>query len=162
MEFGDEIFEGKFISTVRIVCQAPPSEKEFLKVPFSISLKGENFVEEKKFRYYGDFKDAEFDLNERDSGPSTVGTNVKIYVKCFTAIFDENELLCQFEQVEIIDIIEEDRKKVEKEIISKMKPINAPEGLSSSSKERKNPDEEENEGEEEKHEIDEERALIEC
>ena len=45
-------------------------------------------------------------------------------------IFDENELLVQFEQVEIIDIIEEDRKKVEKEIISKMKPINAPEGLS--------------------------------
>ena len=80
MKFGDEIFEGEFISTVRIVCQAPPSEKEFLKVPFSISLNGENFVKEKKFRYYGDFKEAEFNLNEPDSGPSTVGTNVKIYV----------------------------------------------------------------------------------
>ena len=80
-----------------------------------------NFVKEKKFRYYGDFKDAEFDLYESDSGPSTVGTNAKIYVKCFISIFDESKLLCLFEQVEIIDIIEEDRKKVEKEIISKMK-----------------------------------------
>ena len=43
-----------------------------------------------------------------------------------------------------------------------MKPINTPEGLSSSSRESKNPDVEENEGEEEKHEIDEEKALIEC
>ena len=42
-----------------------------------------------------------------------------------------------------------------------MKTINAPEGLSSPSRERKNLDEEENEGEEEKYEIDEERALIE-
>ena len=130
MKFQDEIFEGEFISTERIVCQVPPSEKDFLKVPFSISLNGENFVEEKKFRYYEDFKDAEFNLNEPDSEPSTFGSNVKIYGKCFTAIFDGNEWLCQFEKVEIIDIIEEDRKKVEKEIISKLKPINAPEGLS--------------------------------
>ena len=84
MKFEDEIFEGEFISTERIICQVPPSEKDFLKVPFSISL------EEKKFRYYEDFKDAEFNLNELDSEPSTFGSNVKIYGKCFTAIFDGN------------------------------------------------------------------------
>ena len=162
-KFGDEIVEGEFISTVRIVCEAPPSEEDFVKVPFSVSLNGEDWVEaQKPFRYYGDFDNAEFDKIQPNSGPSTGGTNIKIYGKGFAAIFDENELLCQFEPVETIIEIDEDGNKVEKEIISPMEPINVPARLSSPSRERKKPDEEEEEGEEENHEIDEEGTYIEC
>ena len=55
-KFGDKVVEGEFISTVRIICEAPPCEKEFVKVPFYVSLNGEDCVEAKNlFRYYGDF-----------------------------------------------------------------------------------------------------------
>ena len=155
-KFGDKVVEGEFISTVRIICEAPPSEKEFVKVPFSVSLNGENWVEAKKpFRYYGDFKDAMFDLIEPDSGPTTGGTNVKIYGKGFTAIFDENELMCQFEPVDTVEEIDEDGKKVEVEVKSKMEPRNVPARLSSPSRER-------NEKKDEGNEINEEGTYIEC
>ena len=163
-KFGDEVVEGEFLSNVRISCTAPPSEKEFNRVPFYVSLNGEDWLEaEKPFRYYGDFKNAEFDLIEPDSGPTTGGTHVKIYGKGFTAIFDENELLCQFEPVDTIIEIDENGKKVLKEVKSKMEPINAPARLSSPSRERKQPNEDENEEEEiENLEIDEEGTYIEC
>ena len=161
-KFGDEIVEGEFLSTVRIVCEAPPSEKEFIKVPFSVSLNGEDWVEaEKPFRYYGDFKNAEFDLIEPDSGPTTGGTNVKIYGKGFTAVFDESELLCQFEPVETIEEIDEKGNKVLKEVKSQLEPMNVPARLSSPSRERKQPNEKEEE-EDENYEIDEEGTYIEC
>ena len=158
-KFGDEVVEGEFLSTVRIVCEAPPSEKEFMKVPFYISLNGEDWVEaDKPFRYYGDFKNAEFDLIEPDSGPTTGGTHVKIYGKGFTAIFDENELLCQFEPVETIEEEDEEGNKIYKEVKSDLEPINAPARLSSPSRERNEKKEEEDEN----YEIDEEGTYIEC
>ena len=61
-KFGNTVVEGEFLSTVRIVCEAPPSDKEFIQVPLAVSLNGEDWVEaEKYFRYYGDFKNAVFD-----------------------------------------------------------------------------------------------------
>ena len=163
-KFGDKVVEGEYLSNVRISCIAPASEKEFNRVPFYVSLNGEDWIEaEKPFRYYGDFKNAEFDLIEPDSGPTTGGTHVKIYGKGFTAIFDENELLCQFEPVDTIIEIDKDGKKVVKEVKSKMEPINVPARLSSPSRERKQPNEDENEEEEpENNEIDEEGTYIEC
>ena len=158
-KFGDEVVEGEYLSNVRIVCEAPPSAKEFIKVPFSVSLNGEDWVEaEKPFRYYGDFKNAEFDLIEPDSGPSTGGTNVKIYGKGFTAIFDENELLCQFEPVDTILEEDEDGNMVEKEVKSLMEPINVPARLSSPLRERN----QHSKNEEDNYEIDEEGTYIEC
>ena len=163
-KFGDKVVEGEYLSNVRISCIAPASEKEFNRVPFYVSLNGEDWIEaEKPFRYYGDFKNAEFDLIEPDSGPTTGGTHVKIYGKGFTAIFDENELLCQFEPVDTIIEIDKDGKEVVKEVKSKMEPINVPARLSSPSRERKQPNEDENEEEEpENNEIDEEGTYIEC
>ena len=155
-KFGDKIVEGEFLSTVRIICEAPPSEKEFIKVPFSVSLNGEDWVEaEKPFRYFGDFKNAKFDVIKPNSGPTTGGTNVKIYGKGFTAIFDENELLCQFEPVETVEEIDEDGNKVMVEKRTKMEPRNVPARLSSPSRER-------NEKINETNEINEEGAYIEC
>jgi hypothetical protein len=162
-KFGDKIVEGEYLSNVRITCKAPPSDKEFNKVSFSVSLNGEDWVEaEKPFRYYGDFKDAEFDVIEPDSGPTTGGTHVKIYGKGFTAIFDENELLCQFEPVETVVEVDEDGNEVTKEVRTKMEPINVPARLSSPSRERRKPGEEEDEEELENKEIDEEGTYIEC
>ena len=163
-KFGDKVVEGEYLSNVRISCIAPPSEKEFNRVPLYVSLNGEDWIKaEKPFRYYGDFKNAEFDLIEPDSGPTTGGTHVKIYGKGFTAIFDENELLCQFEPVDTIIEIDKDGKEVVKEVKSKMEPINVPARLSSPSRERKQPNEDENEEEEpENNEIDEEGTYIEC
>ena len=161
-KFGDNIVEGEYLSNVRIVCNAPPSEKEFNKVSFSVSLNGEDWVEaEKPFRYYGDFKNAEFDLIEPNSGPTTGGTHVKVFGKGFTAIFDENELLCQFEPVETVEEVDEDGNKVTKEVRTRMEPINVPARLSSPSRERRKPGEEEDE-EDLQQEIDEEGTYIEC
>ena len=162
-KFGDKIVEGEYLSNVRITCKAPPSDKEFNKVSFSVSLNGEDWVEaEKPFRYYGDFKDAEFDVIEPDSGPTTGGTHVKIYGKGFTAIFDENELLCQFEPVETVVEVDEDGNEITKEVRTKMEPINVPARLSSPSRERRKPGEEEDEEDLENKEIDEEGTYIEC
>ena len=156
--FGDEIVEGEFLSTVRIVCEAPPSKTEFIKVPFSVSLNGEDWVEAKKpFRYFGDFKNAQFDRIEPNSGPTTGGTNVKVYGKGFTAIFDETELLCQFEPVETVEEVDQNGKKVLKEIKSFMEPINVPARLSSPSRERNEYNEEDG-----NNQIDEEGTYIEC
>ena len=155
-KFGDKVVEGEFLSTVRIVCEAPPSDKEFVRVPFYVSLNGEDWVEaEKPFRYYGDFKNAQFDKIEPNSGPSTGGTNIKVYGKGFTAIFDENELLCQFEPVETIEEVDKNGTKVLKEVRSKMEPINVPARLSSPSRER-------NEEQKQTNKIYEEGTYIEC
>ena len=156
-KFGDQVVEGEFLSTVRIVCEAPPSKSEFSKVPFAVSLNGEDWVEaEKPFRYYGDFKNAKFDRIEPDSGPTTGGTNIKVYGTGFTSIFDESELLCQFEPVNTVEEIDENGNKVTKEIKSLMEPINVPARLSSPSRERN-----EYKGDED-NKVDEEGTYIEC
>ena len=157
-KFGDEIVEGEFLSTVRIVCEAPPSKTEFIKVPFSVSLNGEDWVEAKKpFRYFDDFKNAQFDRIEPNSGSTTGGTNVKVYGKGFTAIFDETELLCQFEPVETLEGVDQNGKKVLKEIKLFMEPINVPARLSSPSRERNEYNEEDG-----NNQIDEEGTYITC
>ena len=161
-KFGDEIVEGEYLSTVRIVCEIPPSEKEFNRVTFSVSLNGEDWVDaEKPFRYYGDFKNAKFDLIEPHSGPTSGGTHIKIYGRGFTAIFDENELLCQFEPVDTIEEIDSDGKVVVKEVRNKMEPRNVPARLSSPSRDR-NQKEIEDRDKNDNNEINEEGSYIEC
>ena len=160
-KFGDQIVEGEFLSTVRIICEIPPSNKEFNRVTFSVSLNGEDWVDaEKPFRYYGDFKDAVFDQIVPNCGPTSGGTHVKIYGKGFTAIFDENELLCQFEPVDTIEEYDSDGKKIAIEVRNKMEPRNVPARLSSPSRDRNQYEEEENE--ESTNEISEEGTYIEC
>jgi len=161
-KFGDKIIEGEYLSTVRIICDIPPSDKEFNRVTFSVSLNGEDWVDaEKPFRYYGDFKNAKFNLIEPNSGPTTGGTHVKVYGTGFTAIFDENELLCQFEPVDTVEEIDEEGNKVYKEVRNKMEPRNVPARLSSPSRDR-NQKEAEERDKADNNEIDEEGSYIEC
>ena len=161
-KFGDKIVEGEYLSTVRIICDIPPSDKEFNRVTFSVSLNGEDWVDaEKPFRYYGDFKNAKFNLIEPNSGPTTGGTHVKVYGTGFTAIFDENELLCQFEPVDTVEEIDEEGNKVYKEVRNKMEPRNVPARLSSPSRDR-NQKEAEERDKADNNEIDEEGSYIEC
>jgi hypothetical protein len=143
-KFGDSIVEAEYLSTVRIICEIPPSDKEFNRVSFSVSLNGEDWVDaEKPFRYYGDFKNAQFNLIEPKSGPTSGGTNIKIYGQGFTAIFHENELLFQFEPVDSVVEIDENGNKVYKEVRNKMEPRNVPAKLSSPSRDRNQKEEEE-------------------
>ena len=159
-KFGNEVVEGEFLSTVRIVCEIPPSDKEFKRVTFSVSLNGEDWVDaEKPFRYYGDFKNAVFDLIEPDSGPASGGTHVKIYGKGFTAIFDENELLCQFEPVDTIEGYDSTGAKIYTEVRNKMEPRNVPARLSSPSRDKNQKVEE---SDDEDNVISEEGTYIEC
>ena len=161
-KFGDSIVEAEYLSTVRIICEIPPSDKEFNRVSFSVSLNGEDWVDaEKPFRYYGDFKNAQFNLIEPKSGPTSGGTNIKIYGQGFTAIFDENELLCQFEPVDTVVEIDEKGNKVYKEVPNKMEPRNVPARLSSPSRDR-NQKEEEEKDKKDNNEINEEGTYIEC
>ena len=52
-KIGDKITRGVFISTVRIVCHAPPNENTFLAMPIKVSLNGVDWVDTGfKFSYY--------------------------------------------------------------------------------------------------------------
>ena len=161
-KFGDKIVKADYLSTVRIVCEIPPSDVEFNKVIFSVSLNGEDWVEaEKPFRYYGDFKNAHFDKIHPNSGPTTGGTHIKIYGKGFTALFDDSELLCQFEPVDTIFEYDEEGKIIgEKEVRNKMEPRNVPARLSSPSRDKNQKEEEEKDKID--NEINEEGTYIEC
>ena len=161
-KFGDKIVEGEYLSTVRIICEIPPSDIEFNRVTFSVSLNGEDWVDaEKPFRYYGDFKNAKFDKIEPNCGPTTGGTHIKVFGKGFTAIFDENELLCQFEPIDTVVEIDEKGNKIYKEVRNKMEPRNVPARLSSPSRDR-NEKETEEKDKEDNNEINEEGSYIEC
>ena len=142
--FGDKVVEGEFLSTVRIVCEAPPSDKEFTKVPFYVSLNGEDWVEAKKrFKYYGDFKNAKFDRIEPMTGPTSGGTNIKIYGSGFSSMFDDTEFRCQFEPVVKRVYIDEKGNKVVKEEKANMEPRNVPATLSKEVHDEDNEDQEE-------------------
>lgn len=96
-KFGDKIVEGKFISTVRIKCKAPGSDKVNVKVPFEVSLNKMDFTESGiEFIYYNDFKYAKFDSIEPLSGPQTGGTHINLYGRNFTNMINQEEFLCKF------------------------------------------------------------------
>jgi len=95
--FGQKIVEGTFLSTVRILCTSPPSEKINVRVPFDISLNGVDFTNSGlQFTYYNDFTKAQFIRMEPKSGPSTGGTVIKLFGSQFTSLLDPEEFLCQF------------------------------------------------------------------
>ena len=96
-KFGNSIVEGRFLSTVRMTCKAPPSEKINVKVSFDVSLNGVDFTSSGlQFTYYNDFTKAKFDKMDPASGPSTGGTVLKLYGQNFTSLLDPEEFLCQF------------------------------------------------------------------
>jgi len=96
-KFGNNIVEGTFLSTVRITCKSPPSEKINVKVPLEVSLNGVDFTSSGlTFTYYNDFRKAQFDSMDPTSGPSTGGTVIKLYGQNFTSLLDPEEFLCQF------------------------------------------------------------------
>ncbi|MCP3686031.1 MAG: hypothetical protein GY861_25580 [bacterium] len=96
-KFGNNIVEGEFLSTVRITCTSPPSEKINVRVPFDVSLNGVDFTHsDLKFTYYNDFSKAAFIDMDPKSGPSTGGTVIKLYGSNFTSLLDPDEFLCQF------------------------------------------------------------------
>ena len=162
-KFGNQIVEGEYLSTVRIICEIPPSDKEFNRVTFSVSLNGEDWVDaDKPFRYYGDFKNAQFDKIQPESGPTSGGTHIKVFGKGFTAIFDENELLCQFEPIDTVEEYDSSGKKIYTEVRNKMEPRNVPARLSSPSRDRNQMSEEEEENDDENNVISEEGTYIEC
>lgn len=96
-KFGEKIVEGTFLSTVRITCISPAGEKPNVKVPFSVSMNKQDFVEsDLKFTYYNDFSKAKFDKIEPSSGPDIGGTAIKLYGENITSLIDPEEFLCQF------------------------------------------------------------------
>jgi len=100
--FGNSIVEGTFLSTVRITCVSPPSEKINVKVPFDVSLNGVDFTSSGlTFTYYNDFTKAKFEKMEPSSGPSTGGTVIKLFGQGFTSLLDPEEFLCQFKPNDI-------------------------------------------------------------
>ncbi len=101
-KFGNSIVEGTFLSTVRITCVAPSSEKINVRVNFDVSLNGVDFTNSGlKFTYYNDFTKAQFERMDPKSGPSTGGTVIKLYGKNFTSLLDPEEFLCQFKPNDI-------------------------------------------------------------
>ena len=99
-QFGDKIVEGRYLSTVRIVCKAPPYHKSNVKVRFGVSLNKQDFVyAEEAFVYYNDFRYAKFEKVAPQSGPSTGGTSVKIYGTNFTGMVTQSEFMCQFQPI---------------------------------------------------------------
>lgn len=95
--FGNKIVEGEFISTVRIKCIAPKYDTPNVRVPFEVSLNKQDFTDSGiLFTYYNDYTKAKFDHIEPTSGPSTGGTNIKVFGESFTSLLNPEEFLCQF------------------------------------------------------------------
>lgn len=96
-KFGEKIVEGKFLSTVRIMCRAPPSNKANVRVPLEVSLNKKDFSKsDLQFIYFNDFKNAKFDKMEPLSGPQTGGTQINLYGRNFTNLVNPEEFLCEF------------------------------------------------------------------
>ena len=96
--FGEKKVKGIFHDTVRISCTSPPYEHSNVKVPFGVSLNGNDvFYTEKPFAYYNDFRNAKFNKVVPTSGPDTGGTSIKIYGTNFTSMVDESDFQCVFE-----------------------------------------------------------------
>ena len=96
-KFGNKIVEGVFLSTVRISCVAPEYDKENIRVPFEVSLNRQDFTNSGLlFTYYSDWTKAKFTKIVPQSGPSTGGTNIKVYGTSITSLLNEDEFLCQF------------------------------------------------------------------
>jgi hypothetical protein len=96
-KFGDKIVEGQYLSTVRIRCVAPPYDKTNIRIPFDVSLNGQDFTNSGlTFIYFNDFRYAKFDKVEPTSGPDVGGTQIKLYGSNFTNLVNPEEFLCQF------------------------------------------------------------------
>lgn len=96
-KFGKRVVEGEYLSTVRIKCIAPAYESSNIKVPFEVSLNGQDFTDSGlMFTYYNDYTKAKFYKIEPTSGPDNGGTNVKVFGESFTGMLDQDEFLCQF------------------------------------------------------------------
>ena len=99
-QFGDKIVEGVYLSTVRILCTAPPYPKPNVRVRFGVSLNKQDFVyAEQPFTYYNDFRYAKFEKVSPQSGPSSGGTSVKIYGTNFTNMMTDSEFMCRFSPI---------------------------------------------------------------
>jgi hypothetical protein len=96
-KFGDKIVEGVYLSTVRILCVAPPYPTPDKIVDFDVSLNGFDFTQSGiQFKYYNDFTNAKFESIAPTSGPETGGTHIKIFGQNFTKLVTADEFLCQF------------------------------------------------------------------
>jgi hypothetical protein len=91
-KFGDKIIRAKFISTVRIVCAAPPSDQQF--VSFEVSLNGVDFTStNSKFNYY---EEPIITSIYPFAGPESGGTEVRIRGTSFSNNTFSKEFQCRF------------------------------------------------------------------
>ena len=94
-QIGDKIVEGKFESTVRIICPSPPGDKLNTKYPVKVSLNGEDFVETgNTFHYY---KNSKISKIHPTSGPIAGGTTVYLQGEEFSDMSTQNEFQCKFQ-----------------------------------------------------------------
>lgn len=97
-KFGEKIVRGRFISTVRIVCEAPPKEGRGDRVRFEVSQNGIDFTETNyEFSY---FDQPDVLKIEPHSGPESGGTEVRIFGTNFSNHTFSKEFLCTFTPVE--------------------------------------------------------------
>jgi len=93
-KIGDKVIRGTYLSTVRILCQAPPSSNLVDKQPFYVSLNGVDFVNTGfTFSYYE--QPILYDMTPR-SGPSSGGTELYITGSKFSNITDRSMVKCRF------------------------------------------------------------------
>ncbi len=78
-KFGNKEVIGTYKSNVRITCLSPEYNKANLKVPFSVSLNGKDFIKaEEPFTFLSALKNANFGKIQPQVGPINGGTIVNI------------------------------------------------------------------------------------
>lgn len=96
-KFGNKIVIGELLSTVRIICVAPPYDESNVRVPLEVSLNGIDFTDAGMlFTYYNDYSKAVFNSYEPTSGPDSGGTNIKLFGQSLTSLLNPDEFLCKF------------------------------------------------------------------
>jgi hypothetical protein len=98
-KFGDIIVRGTYLSTVRIVCQSPPSDQSNIQVPIYVSLNAQDFTDTGfMFNYYDRPVVTRI---EPDSGSEAGGTQIRLFGNQFSNKSDSAEFLCKFTSKEM-------------------------------------------------------------
>ena len=93
-KIGDKLVRATFVSTVRIVCQTPPSDNTVTPVPIKVSLNAVDWVDTGAFFSY--YRQPELIDILPKAGPMEGGTQIVLVGDHFSNVTDAELFKCRF------------------------------------------------------------------